>query len=71
MKKVPGMLALMLAVTLPAFAQSQGRLLPDDQREFDNYYTKWVSDTARTIEMISAGMYDICRRPWVVGTTSP
>jgi hypothetical protein len=32
---------------MPAFAQQAGRLSPDDQREFDKYYTKWVNDTRK------------------------
>jgi hypothetical protein len=47
MKKLIGILVLLFAVTLPALAQSQGRLSPDDQREFDKYYTKWVNDTRK------------------------
>jgi hypothetical protein len=35
------------AFTLSAFAQSQSRLSPDDQRQFDKYYTKWVNDTRK------------------------
>jgi hypothetical protein len=31
----------------PAFAQQAGRLSPDDQREFDKYYTEWVNDTRK------------------------
>ncbi len=37
----------LLLVTVGAFAQPQGRLSPDDQREFDKYYTKWVNDTRK------------------------
>ena len=47
MKKLLGAFALLVVFTLPAFAQSQGRLTPDDQREFDKYYTKWVNDTRK------------------------
>jgi hypothetical protein len=31
----------------PSGAYSQSRLSPDDQREFDKYYSKWVDDTRR------------------------
>jgi hypothetical protein len=47
MKKLLGILALLVASTLPAFAQSQVRLSPADQHEFDKYYTKWVNDTRK------------------------
>jgi hypothetical protein len=32
---------------LSTFAPSQERLSPNDQREFDKYYTKWVNDTRK------------------------
>jgi hypothetical protein len=38
---------LLAAFALSAFAQGQGRLSPDDQREFDKFYTKWVNDTRK------------------------
>ena len=47
MNKLLGAFALLVVFALPAFAQSQGRLTPDDQREFDKYYTKWVNDTRK------------------------
>ncbi|HEX3352960.1 MAG TPA: hypothetical protein VHS34_09075 [Terriglobales bacterium] len=37
----------LLLMTVGAFAQWQGRLSADDQREFDKYYTKWVNDTRK------------------------
>jgi hypothetical protein len=37
----------LLLVTVGAFAQREDRLSPDDQREFDKYYTKWVNDTRK------------------------
>ena len=41
-------LGLLLATcTLSAFAQGQTRLSPEDQHEFDKYYTKWVNDTRK------------------------
>jgi hypothetical protein len=46
MKHRIAILALLAALTVPAFAQS-GRLSPDDQREFDKHYTKWVNDTRK------------------------
>jgi hypothetical protein len=33
------------ATTYPASSQWQSRLSPDDQRDFDRYYSKWVGDT--------------------------
>jgi hypothetical protein len=47
MNKFLGTLALLVAIAMPAFAQQAGRLSPDDQREFDKYYTKWVNDTRK------------------------
>src|SRR2546426_12253366 len=29
------------------YGQWQGRLSPEDQREFDKYYAKWVDDTRK------------------------
>src|ERR1700704_3557890 len=46
MNKFLGTFALLVAIAMPAFAQ-QGRLSPDDQREFDKHYTKWVNDTRK------------------------
>jgi hypothetical protein len=45
MKSLLGAFTLLMAFTLPAFAQL--RLTPDDQREFDKYYAKWVNDTRK------------------------
>jgi hypothetical protein len=48
MKSFRGAIGILLAAfALSAFAQGQGRLSPDDQRQFDKYYTKWVNDTRR------------------------
>jgi len=47
MKKLVGILALLAAFALPALAQYASRLAPDDQREFDRYYSKWVNDTRK------------------------
>src|SRR5216683_482814 len=33
------------ATAYPANSQWQSRLSPDDQRDFDRYYSKWVDDT--------------------------
>ena len=46
MKKSLGILALLVAIAMPAFAQ-QARLSPHDQSEFDKHYTKWVNDTRK------------------------
>lgn len=46
MKKFLGMMALLLAITLPVFAQGR-RLSDDDQRRFDSYYSRW-QDYRRT-----------------------
>ena len=47
MRRFLGIFALLGALMLPAFGQQPGRLSPDDQREFDKYYTKWVNDTRK------------------------
>ncbi|MBV9086575.1 MAG: hypothetical protein JOY79_03755 [Acidobacteriaceae bacterium] len=47
MKKVLGTLALLVAMALPGLAQHRTQLPPDDQKEFDKYYTKWVNDTRK------------------------
>jgi len=39
-------MALIAALALPAFCQ-YGRLSPDDQREFDKTYTKYVNDSRK------------------------
>ena len=38
---------LLVTFTLATLAQGQNRLSPEDQREFDKYYTKWVNDTRK------------------------
>jgi hypothetical protein len=38
---------LLATFTLSAFAHGQSRLSPEDQRDFDKYYTKWVNDTRK------------------------
>src|SRR3954453_8799231 len=46
MKKLLGMMALLLAIALPVFAQGR-RLSSDDQSRFDSYYQRW-QDYRRT-----------------------
>ncbi len=46
MTRVLQMLALVAALALPVFCQN-GRLSPDDQREFDKAYSKWMNDSRR------------------------
>src|SRR5678815_5903615 len=38
---------LLAAFMMSAVAFGQTRLSPDDRREFDKYYTKWVNDTRK------------------------
>ena len=40
MKKLLGIAVVLLAVTLPVFAQGR-RLSSDDQQRFDSYYSRW------------------------------
>ena len=47
MKTFLGTITLLLALTLPGFAQGQVRLSPEDQKKFDKHYTKWVNDTRK------------------------
>ena len=47
MKKLLGICVLLAAFTIPGLAQWQGRLSPDDQREFDKAYAKWVNDSRK------------------------
>ncbi|HZQ94660.1 MAG TPA: hypothetical protein VFA67_06590 [Candidatus Sulfotelmatobacter sp.] len=46
MKRVLQMMALIAALALPALCQN-GRLSPEDQREFDKAYAKWVNDSRK------------------------
>jgi hypothetical protein len=46
MKKYLGIMALLLAIALPVFAQGR-RLSSDDQRRFDSYFSRW-QDYRRT-----------------------
>jgi len=47
MKKFLATFALLLAFTLPGFAQGQARLSAEDQKKFDKHYSKWVNDTRK------------------------
>ena len=47
MKKFLATFALLLAFTLPGFAQGQIRLSAEDQKKFDKHYSKWVNDTRK------------------------
>ena len=49
MKMVFVFSALLIALALPAAAQygRGGRLSPEDQQRFDNYYAKWQNDMRR------------------------
>ena len=47
MNKLLAILILLAAFTMPALAQWQGRLSPDDQRGFDKAYAKWVNDSRK------------------------
>ena len=60
MNRILQVMALLAALALPALCQN-GRLSPDDQREFDKAYAKWVNDSLRTIVMISIKMHARCR----------
>lgn len=46
MTRILQLVALIAALALPAFCQ-YGRLSPDDQREFDKAYTKYVNDSRK------------------------
>src|SRR6266699_2256477 len=43
MKKLLGILALLIAFGLPSLAQMQ-RMAPDDQDKFNSYYSRWLQD---------------------------
>ncbi len=43
MKKLLGILALLVSMGIPALAQMQ-RMSPDDQDRFNSYYSRWVQD---------------------------
>lgn len=44
MKKLLGSLIVLAAMALPALAQAQQQMSPDDQQKFDNYYSRWSQD---------------------------
>ena len=46
MTRILLLMSLAAALVLPALCQN-GRLSPDDQREFDKAYTHWVNDTRK------------------------
>src|SRR5713101_7005209 len=41
MKKIFTIGALLIVMLLPAFAQGQRRMSPEDQGKFDSYYSRW------------------------------
>jgi hypothetical protein len=43
MNRLLGMLAVLVALTLPAAAQVQ-RMTPDDEARFNDYYSRWAQD---------------------------
>src|SRR2546421_11977375 len=51
------------------YGQGQGRLSPEDQREFDKDYAKWVDDTRKNdqddIDKDTRKMQDIMARNWI------
>lgn len=65
MTRILQLMALIAALALPALCQ-YGRLSPDDQREFDKAYTKWVNDSRNNdrddIDKDARKMQDIMAR---------
>jgi len=65
MKRLLGILALVLALGLPALAQVQ-RMTPDDEDAFNGYYSRWLQDrqTNNRDDMVSMEhhMQDIMNR---------
>jgi hypothetical protein len=65
MIRVLQLMALIAALALPALCQN-GRLSPDDQREFDKAYGKWVNDSRKNdrddIQRDERRMQDIMQR---------
>ena len=43
MKRLLGFAALLLGLCLPVFAQAQ-RMTPDDESQFNGYYSRWMQD---------------------------
>lgn len=66
MTKVLQLIALIVALALPALCQYGQRLSPDDQREFDKAYAKWEHDSQRNdrddIQKDARKMQDIMQR---------
>src|SRR5213078_4537809 len=65
MNRILQVMALLAALALPALCQN-GRLAPDDQREFDKAYAKWVNDSRKNdrddIDKDARKMQDIMAR---------
>lgn len=65
MTRVLQLMALIAALALPALCQN-GRLSPDDQREFDKAYSKWQSDSQKNdrddVDRDARRMQDIMSR---------
>ena len=65
MTRVLQLMALIAALALPALCQN-GRLSPDDQREFDKVYSKWQSDSQKNdrddVDRDARRMQDIMSR---------
>src|SRR5436853_106784 len=65
MNRILQVMALLAALALPALCQN-GRLAPEDQRDFDNAYGKWVNDSRRNdrddIAKDARRMQDIMQR---------
>lgn len=65
MNRILQVMALLAALALPALCQN-GRLAPDDQREFDKAYAKWVNDSRKNdrddIDKDARKMQDIMQR---------
>ena len=65
MNRILQVMALLAALALPALCQN-GRLSPDDQREFDKAYAKWVNDSRKNdrddIDKDTRKMQDIMQR---------
>lgn len=65
MMRVLQLMALIAALALPALCQN-GRLSPDDQREFDKAYANWVNDSRKNdrddIQRDEHRMQDIMQR---------
>lgn len=65
MMRVLQLMALIAALALPALCQN-GRLSPDDQRDFDKAYAKWVNDSRKNdrddIQRDERRMQDIMQR---------